>query len=366
MFPREVISTGQLVLRPPSSDDAESVAVACDDPVTARFLPLLASPYTLRDAHAYLASAAERWELGGAEFSIVRDGVYAGSVGLTPPDRWGVVDLGYTVAPQARGQGVGAAAARAVTDWALDHGARRVQLEAEVENLASLRVAYKAGFMQEGVRREAKALRDGRRSDLVMFSRLPGETLSPPPKPYLPFFPTGQLSDGVVRLTPMGERWAADFQKMMDQPSVRRYSLGPPLPPEEQLRRCRYTGFYWMSGQRVELAVRDAVSGEFAGHLQLMQIAPVLAQGMIGYSLMEGFQGRGFMTRAVNLLVDWAFGHTALRRIVAGTEVDNTASHRVLERAGFTRESVNKGLLPRPDGTWADDVTWVRMRPPSA
>ncbi|MGW4793669.1 GNAT family N-acetyltransferase, partial [Nonomuraea sp. NPDC004297] len=250
----------------------------------------------------------------------------------------------------------------AVTDWAFDHGVRRVELQSEVENVAGLRVAYRAGFVEEGRRREARRLRDGRFADYVVFARLKGEA-APAVEPYLPFPRGGELDDGVVRLTPMEPDDAGDFHRMLAEPSVAEYSVTPPGTLDDDVRRCRYTGYWWTSGQRAELAIRDAASGAFAGHIQLMQVAPVLGQAMIGYSLLPGFRGRGFMTRAVRLLVDWTFARTALHRIVAGTDTDNTASHAVLERAGFQREGVHRELLPRRDGTRADDLHWAVLRP---
>ncbi len=83
---------------------------------------------------------------------------------------------------------------------------------------------------------------------------------------------------------------------------------------------------------------------------------------MIGYSLLPAFRGRGFMTRAVTLLTGWAFANTPLHRIVAGTDVANTASQAVLRRAGFVREGVHRELFPKPDGTRGDDVQWALLR----
>lgn len=362
MLPRDVISTGPLILRPPVEGDAEAIVRTCNDPVTARFLPVLPQPYRLEDARDFFDTAAARWESGGAEFVITENGQYVGSIGIRPPDHWGVAAIGYMVAPWARGKNVAATAARAVTDWAFDHGLRRVELEAAVENVASLRVAYKSGFREEGRRRDAKRLRDGRYSDMVLFGRLRGDVVAVA-EPYLPFFEGGRLSDGVVGLVPLAAEDAGDFHRMLADPTVAAYSVAPASTWEDDERRCRYTGYWWASGQRIELAIRDAVSGAFAGHLQLTQVLPVLGQAMIGYSLVPEFRGRGFMSRAVTLLVDWAFANTPLRRIVAGTEAGNTASQRVLERAGFSREAVHRKLLPKADGGWADDVAWARLRP---
>ncbi|MFI6297396.1 GNAT family N-acetyltransferase [Nonomuraea sp. NPDC050790] len=362
MFPHDVISAGPLVLRPPTAEDTDAVVAACDDPVTARFLPFLASPYTAEDARAYLRAAEDKWANGGAEFTVTREGRYVGAVGLQPIDRYGTTSVGYLVAPHARGTGVASTAARAISDWALDHGAARVELEAEVSNLASLRAAYKAGFRQEGVRRDGKRLRDGSRTDQVTFGRVAGEPAEPA-EPYFPFFPGGHLTDGVVRLSPLGEQHAAAFLALLNDPLVRAYSLAAPGPLADYVRRGRYTGFWWMSGQRVEVAITDAATGEFAGHVQLVNVAPVLHQAMVGYSLMPAFRGRGYLSRALALLVEWVFAATPLRRLTAGTAVDNTASHRVLERAGFTRQHVHRQLLPRPDGGWSDDVEWLLLHP---
>jgi RimJ/RimL family protein N-acetyltransferase len=362
MFPREVISTGSLVLRPPSDADAEAIVRACDDPVTARFLYVLPSPYTLQDARDYLRAAEAKWADGGAEFTITENGRYVGAIGVRPPDAWGVAAIGYLAAPWARGKGVVTKATRAVTEWLFDHGVERVELHAAVENIASLRVAFKAGFQEEGRRRDAKVGRDGRRTDIITLARIPRDS-GVAAEPYLPFFDGGELSDGVVRLAPMEVADAPDYHRMMREPSVAAYGVGPSTTLEDNERRCRYTGYWWVSGQRIELAIKDAVSGEFAGHLQLVHVQPVIRQAMIGYSLQPEFRGRGFMTRAVRLLVDWAFANTPLHRIVAGTVVDNKASQRVLERAGFVRESARREVFPREDGTRADELEWLRLRP---
>ncbi|NRQ35205.1 GNAT family N-acetyltransferase [Nonomuraea sp. NN258] len=362
MLPREVISTGSLLLRPPADGDVQDIVRAFDDPETGRFLPLTPLPYRAEDAVEYLKAAQVKWEGGGAEFAITEGGRYVGSIGVRAPDQWGVTEIGYLVAPWARGRGVAATATRALTDWLFDRGVRRVELQAEVENVASLRVAVKSGFREEGRRREVKLLRDGRYADLITFGRLahdPGDA----EEPYLPFFADGQLTDGVVRLTPMTVDDAVPFNAMMAEEAVAAYSVGPAGTLDDHVRRCRNTGYWWLSGQRIELAIRDAATDAFAGHVQLMQVAPVLGQAMIGYSLVSAYRGRGFMTRAVNLLVDWTFANTALHRVVAGTDESNTASHAVLERAGFTRECRHRQLLPRPDGTRADDIEWLRLRP---
>ena len=52
---------------------------------------------------------------------------------------------------------------------------KRVELLTDPENLASQRVAEKAGFQREGVLRSSLEYRDGRRRDSILFSALPDE-----------------------------------------------------------------------------------------------------------------------------------------------------------------------------------------------
>ena len=87
----------------------------------------------------------------------------------------GELELGYIVAPDARGRGFGTAILRALTDWAFaDGGAARIRLIIDVENPASLRVAERAGYVREGVLRSMYVKR-GVREDLEIWSRLPSD-----------------------------------------------------------------------------------------------------------------------------------------------------------------------------------------------
>ncbi|MER7132220.1 GNAT family N-acetyltransferase [Streptosporangium saharense] len=359
-----MILSRDVVLRPPAKSDAESIARACADPRVSRFLPTLPVPYTRDDALAYLGMAEQAWRDGGASFAIAdaETDEWLGNIGLKPLDARGNGEVGYLVAPWAQGRGVATAATRALTEWVFALGVRRVELLADVENLASQRVALAAGFQREGVRRSAEARRDGSRADLVAFARLygePGERV----EPFLPALPGGSLSDGVVRLRPLGPGDADDYHTLENLPDVVRYSVPPQGPDRARAERlCREAGAHWLAGERVELTIREAATDAFAGHIQLTSIVPVLCQAMTGYSLLPAFRGRGLTTRAVDLLVGWAFEHTPLARIVAGTSPGNHASHRVLERAGFTRDRLVRGLLPGPDGTRLDDLQWYRLR----
>jgi ribosomal-protein-alanine N-acetyltransferase len=67
----------------------------------------------------------------------------------------------------------------------------------------------------------------------------------------------------------------------------------------------------------------------------------------LGYTVAEEMQGRGVATQAVRQAIRIAFGPDGLglERIEAVAAVENVASRRVLEKAGFQFEGIQRGLL---------------------
>jgi RimJ/RimL family protein N-acetyltransferase len=123
----------------------------------------------------------ERYQQGRADgtseaFAIVdEDGAFLGvAVAPTIDAEACTMELGYVVAPSARGRGVASEALRQLTVWAFDHGAKRVELMISVDNPASKRVAERCGYVFEGVLRSAY-FKQGRRADTEIWSKLPGD-----------------------------------------------------------------------------------------------------------------------------------------------------------------------------------------------
>jgi RimJ/RimL family protein N-acetyltransferase len=165
-----------ILLRSWRMEDAPAVAAACQDPEIPYWIPFVPSPYTDEDAETYVRGCLEAGD-DRRPFAIVdaESGRLLGSIDMrVNPMRTG--HIGYWVAAEARGRGVCTKALRALCRWALDDlGLERLELLTDPENVASQRVAEKAGFRREGVLRSHLLHRDGRRRDSVMFSLLPGE-----------------------------------------------------------------------------------------------------------------------------------------------------------------------------------------------
>lgn len=169
------LTDGLVTLRPWTEADAPEI-VACleGDTGMAGWLDRLPQPYRLEHALAYVRGEVVPDETAFA-ITDAASGRVLGSIGLVPQPN-DVVEIGYWLRADARGNGFMTRALVLATRWALERGAARVQLRADVENVASCRVAEKAGFTREGVLRSAYwNERLGRRQDWAMYSLLPRE-----------------------------------------------------------------------------------------------------------------------------------------------------------------------------------------------
>ena len=109
-----------------------------------------------------------RWPIRRAPCSAGRSGCSAWPAPPVP------AKLGYWAHPHARGQGLTARAVRLVARHGLlpdvgGLGLNRLVIRAAADNVASQRVAVKAGFRPAGRDRCAERLRDGTLADLLRF-----------------------------------------------------------------------------------------------------------------------------------------------------------------------------------------------------
>lgn len=174
-FEPTALRTGRLTLRPIGEGDVDAYLAGVDDEVR-RWMPW---------SRNLTREKAWRWcvEESGADLRRTLNlamvpaetGRFAGVIGLNRTD-WeaGVAEIGYWAGPAARGRGYVTEAVRALAGHAFGLGLCRVELLAAVGNVASQRVAERAGFTREGVLRQARPVPGGR-ADMVVFGLLEGE-----------------------------------------------------------------------------------------------------------------------------------------------------------------------------------------------
>jgi len=81
----------------------------------------------------------------------------------------------------------------------------------------------------------------------------------------------------------------------------------------------------------------------------------------IGFALIPSERGKGYCTEAVKIMLDYLFASKEIVRIQATTHVENKASQKVLEKAGFTREGTIRKML-FISGEWADGYLYSILR----
>jgi RimJ/RimL family protein N-acetyltransferase len=166
---------------PPLADDVVRLRpwrgpeelMAFADPVVLRFSWPHARAYTEEDARAFFAEREQR-RLDGHElnFALVDprdDDAVLGGGSIHEVDlEQGRAGIGYWLAAAARGRGIATRAVRLMTDWAFAGlGLARLEITCAPDNLASQRVAERAGFAREGLLRSHMAFKGGRRDTVV-------------------------------------------------------------------------------------------------------------------------------------------------------------------------------------------------------
>lgn len=148
-----------------------------DDPDVIRFT-YLSPPFGPDEAAAWIGKYIEGWTDGTrAGFSVHGpQGEFLGMASIIKLEldaRQG--EIGYMLAPTARGRGIATAAVKLLTEWAFDElGLVRLELRIDDSNEGSIAVATRAGYVHEGTMRSLY-FKDGRRVDTAVYSRLAGD-----------------------------------------------------------------------------------------------------------------------------------------------------------------------------------------------
>ncbi|HXG84052.1 MAG TPA: GNAT family protein [Pyrinomonadaceae bacterium] len=96
-----------------------------------------------------------------------------------------------------------------------------------------------------------------------------------------------------------------------------------------------------------------------AGAVNLSQIfRRSFHNAYLGYYLFESFTRQNLMTEAVELILSHTFKTLKLHRVEANVQPENTASIKVLQKNGFTKEGFSRKYL-KIGGRWRDHERWA-------
>jgi RimJ/RimL family protein N-acetyltransferase len=151
----DAIRTERLLLRPLRPEDAEPICTRITDWEVMRWLSQPPWPYTLQDAVDFIQSCSGQ-DLTTTAFAITREGVLIGVIDMRInrallPQRGPGPNLGYWLGRAHWGNGYVTEAARGLLTCALAAGVGDVVYSgAFADNVASLRVQEKLGFVRDG------------------------------------------------------------------------------------------------------------------------------------------------------------------------------------------------------------------------
>jgi RimJ/RimL family protein N-acetyltransferase len=177
LLPDPELADDAILLRAPSAADVPAITEACQDPDIQHFT-FVPVPYCEQDACDWVDGAAARSAAGAALSLVIADGddhaQLLGTVSLQRPD-WvqHTIEIGYWVAPWARGRGLAVRAVKLLAPWALRKlDLARVACNVDVDNAVSRQVAQRAGFVAQDVSPAPIAVK-GRTWNLVSYSLRP-------------------------------------------------------------------------------------------------------------------------------------------------------------------------------------------------
>jgi RimJ/RimL family protein N-acetyltransferase len=357
-----------LLLRPWLPGDVAAVLEACQDPEIQRWT-LVPSPYTEQDAREFVAGSDERWVGGTPSFAAVdaATGELLGSIGVSGQSDLGDAEIGYWVAPTARGRGVATRATVRLCRWLFqEQAAVRITWHAVVGNVASRKVAEAAGFVVEGTARQAMVHR-GRRVDAWVAAMLPADLArvlagAPRQRTLVEGWPEAPVTLQTPRLRLRAYRAS-------DAPALLEYSRDPVVAawdPEGLVdladAEARVLSWGdWSSGRKASWAVADPVDDTLLGGVHLHSVDAEDGCGAVGYGLAAAARGQGLATEAVDAVAVWVFDTLAVTRLVAEHAVANAASCGVAERAGFQLEGRLRLAHRYGDGQLHDDHLHARL-----
>jgi ribosomal-protein-alanine N-acetyltransferase len=109
--------------------------------------------------------------------------------------------------------------------------------------------------------------------------------------------------------------------------------------------------------------IKEGKQDHFIGQITLGGVILGAYRGAhIGYWIDQRFANRGYTTRAVRQLTNFAFSQMQLHRIEINLRPENVASRKVAEKSGYTLEGIRPRYL-HIAGDWRDHLTFVAENP---
>lgn len=161
----------------------------------------------------------------------------------------------------------------------------------------------------------------------------------------------------VAELTAMYKRNRDFFEKFSPSSTEAFYT------EEHQLRLILKSKVDRVEDRKYDFVICRLEDDRIVGNIGLsFVVRDPLQSCMIGYSLDQDYNGKGYMTQAVKQVVRYAFEELKFHRIVGEASPKNPGSIRVLENAGFHKEGISRSNV-KINGVWEDHQVLAIINP---
>lgn len=110
---------------------------------------------------------------------------------------------------------------------------------------------------------------------------------------------------------------------------------------------------------RIDWAIEDKHISKVIGLIVLFNISLVDSRAEVGYVLNKDFTNRGIMKYILRWLVDFSFNYVGIHKLEANININNIASIKVCEGAGFEKEGIRKAhCFNKRTGTYMDNYVY--------
>jgi len=129
------------------------------------------------------------------------------------------------------------------------------------------------------------------------------------------------------------------------------------LTEEKWINQIEQASIDFINGKSVRLLIFEKESPiNVIGKINFSEITRGYFQACyLGYGMDQSYCGKGYMTQALKLSIDYIFNEMNLHRIMANYLPDNIASAKVLKKLGFVIEGTAKDYL-MINNVWRDHI----------
>ncbi|MPZ80764.1 MAG: GNAT family N-acetyltransferase [Actinophytocola sp.] len=374
VFPDDVptLTDADVTLRAHALSDVDAAVEQCTDPLSIEWTTVPV-PFAREDAVHFVTEIMPGGWRSGRELGFAVEAThpsgerrFSGSVSLRVHGD-GVAEIAYGLHPAVRGRGVALSAVKLLLDWGFEvQGFDVVLWFAQVGNWASRRVAWASGFAFDGT--VAKLLlQRGVRHDAWGGSLRAEDTREP--KSTWNEVPV--LESPRLRLRPHRESDATRFGETVFDPRSRHFNgrmkAIRDIADGSALILRNVDGV--ARGDRYNWTIAHPESDLMIGHIQLFDLDGLDdTAAKLGYSVHPDSRGRGVLTEALRMVVEWSFrpvedGGLGKRRLSLTTAASNKASRHAVEQVGFVHVATEPLAFTTGEEGFEDTATYHRLNP---